>query len=212
MRSWLTCVFCVLATGVLSACDGSLYYISDPIEAWVVDAETGKPIEGAIVTANWQLVAFGLDTGGRKLRQLEVLETTTDKDGRFRFPGFTKLNVALEELREDDPQIRIFKSGYEYSGFSSSYPINNLSPGAHRHSKADASTFRLRPADADVRRYAFRLGFLGADLSAIISSGNGRRISRMVLALNCERDRLKKLDPSVMVVVPHDPGVDVRCP
>ena len=45
MRSWLTCVFCVLATGVLSACDGSLYYISDPIEAWVVDAETGKPID-----------------------------------------------------------------------------------------------------------------------------------------------------------------------
>jgi hypothetical protein len=43
----------------LSAC-GSPYYTADPIEAWVVDAETGKPIEGAVVTANWQLVAASL--------------------------------------------------------------------------------------------------------------------------------------------------------
>ena len=53
----------VLATS-LQAC-GDLYYTAAPIEAWVVDADTGAPIEGAVVTANWQLVAFGFDTGGR---------------------------------------------------------------------------------------------------------------------------------------------------
>src|SRR5881397_1993605 len=104
----------VLIIVALNACGGSLYYTSDPIEAWVVDAETGKPIEGAVVTANWQLVAMSLDTGGRKLRQLEVMETVTDKNGRFLFPGFTKLNPTLNELRDEAPQILIFKSGYRY--------------------------------------------------------------------------------------------------
>ena len=43
------------------------YYTIAPIEAWVVDADTGAPIEGAVVTANWQLVGLSFDTGGRKL-------------------------------------------------------------------------------------------------------------------------------------------------
>ena len=45
-----------------------------PIEAWVVDAETGKPIEGVVVTANWELVKGSLD-GPRYYGQLEVKET-----------------------------------------------------------------------------------------------------------------------------------------
>ena len=85
----------------LNAC-GSPYYTSDPIEAWVVDADTGQPIEGAVVTANWQLVGFGFDTGGRKLGQLEVMEALTDKNGRFYFPGFTKLNPGLDDFSELD--------------------------------------------------------------------------------------------------------------
>ncbi|HEY3178065.1 MAG TPA: carboxypeptidase-like regulatory domain-containing protein, partial [Casimicrobiaceae bacterium] len=92
-----------LVSLALNAC-GSPYYTSDPIEAWVVDAETGQPIEGAVVTANWQLVGFTLDTGGRKGGQLEVMETITDANGRFYFRGFTKLNLSLGELRDQDPQ------------------------------------------------------------------------------------------------------------
>ncbi len=109
----------VIAAVALAGC-GSPYYTSAPIEAWVVDAETGAPIEGAVVTANWQLVASGLDTGGRKLHQLEVMETVTDKAGRFYFPGFTRINFTLEELREEDPQVLVFKSGYRYARLSSS--------------------------------------------------------------------------------------------
>jgi hypothetical protein len=199
-----------IAVGI-AACEGSPYYTSDPIEAWVVDAETGKPIEGAVVTAYWQLVAFGLDTGGRRLRQLEVMETETDKNGRFFLPGFTKLNPTMDGLREEDPHILIFKSGYEYSGFTSRYPMANSSPGPHRHSKADGETFRLKPAGPDLAKYAFHLGFLDTDLSAILYSGNGREIPRMIVALNCERLRLKRIDPSIVIHVPHDPSVDVKC-
>ena len=43
-------VLCLLP---LSACGET--YSAEAIEAWVVDAETGQPIEGVVVAANWQL-------------------------------------------------------------------------------------------------------------------------------------------------------------
>ena len=50
-RSLLITAFAV----AMEAC-ADPYYTAAPIEAWVVDADTGAPIEGAVVTANWQLV------------------------------------------------------------------------------------------------------------------------------------------------------------
>ena len=194
----------------LSAC-GSPYYTADPIEAWVVDAETGKPIEGAVVTANWQLVAFGLDTGGRKLKQLEVLETRTDKNGRFFFPGFTKLNPSLEELRDEDPQILIFKSGYTYFRTSNDYPIGKPFPGPHRASEISGKTLRLPKAEASVKKYAFDLGMLTSDLMIIIDGSSVERVQQMIHAIACERIRLKAADPSVLLSVPGSSGGEKDC-
>ena len=38
----------------LASC--SVTYQFDPIEAWVIDAVTGNPSEGAVVTATWVVV------------------------------------------------------------------------------------------------------------------------------------------------------------
>jgi hypothetical protein len=218
MKYAINFLLLVLATFSLSACGGSPYYTSDPIEAWVVDAENGKPIEGAVVTANWQLEAFGFDTGGRKLHQLEVMETVTDSKGRFYFPGFTRLNPTLEELRDHDPQILIFKSGYEYSGASSNYPIaqplpgpHQPSPGPHRHSRANGMTFKLKTADPDVKKYANNLRWLGSALRAMEYSGDLGRIPKMMDALNCEERRVENINPHALVYVPHLAGREVRC-
>ena len=136
-------MFLVALAASLQAC-GELYYTADPIEAWVVDAESGAPIEGAVVTANWQLVAFGFDTGGRKQGQLEVMETVTDKNGRFHFPGFTKVNVSGSALGEEDPQILIFKAGYRYIRVANEYPIGKeLSQGSHRTSSIIGRTLKM---------------------------------------------------------------------
>jgi hypothetical protein len=51
------------------------------------------------------------------------METTTDKNGRFFFPGFTKLNPSLEELRDMDPQILDFQVGL--SAFSNESQLWN---------------------------------------------------------------------------------------
>ena len=104
----------LVATPLLAAC--TVTYQFAPIEAWVVDAETGKPLEGVVVTANWELVKGSLD-GERYVGQLEVKETVTDKSGRFFFEGFSKEDRSGAELRGKDPQILIFKAGYEFQRF-----------------------------------------------------------------------------------------------
>ncbi len=108
----------VIALYSLASC--AVTYQFDPIEAWVVDAETGKPIEGAVVTANWELVKGSLD-GPRYYGQLEVKETVTDANGRFFFDGFSKEDSSGAELRESDPQILIFKAGYKFERFTNNY-------------------------------------------------------------------------------------------
>lgn len=63
MRKISHLLLAVVLSSALQAC-GAPYSTAAPIEAWVADADTGQPIGDAIVTANWQLVAFGVDSGG----------------------------------------------------------------------------------------------------------------------------------------------------
>jgi hypothetical protein len=179
----------VVATG-LQAC-GDLYYTAAPIEAWVVDADTGAPIEGAVVTANWQLIAFGFDTGGRKQGQLEVMETVSDKNGRFQFPGFTKLNLSGNALGEEDPQILIFKPGYRHIRATNQYPIGEEeSQGPRRRSSIIGQRLKMKKADANEKKYAFDLSSLGNDLAYVVERGGEKRVPRMIQALECENQRL----------------------
>ena len=201
----------VLATS-LQAC-GDPYYTAAPIEAWVVDADTGAPIEGAVVTANWQLVAFGFDTGGRKQGQLEVMETVTDKNGRFYFPGFTKINLSGSALGESDPQILIFKPGYRHLRATNLYPIGKEeSQGPRRRSPIIGQRLPMQRADLDIKKYASNLGFLGINLEILAEGGRAKEIPRMVHALECERLRLLKLDPSIgSINVPGPPTWEKEC-
>lgn len=200
-----------LATS-LQAC-GDLYYTAAPIEAWVVDADTGAPIEGAVVTANWQLVAFGFDTGGRRGGQLEVMETVTDKNGRFYFPGFTKINLSGSALGEKDPQILIFKPGYRHLRSTNLYPIGKEeSQGPRRRSPIIGQRLPMQRADLNIKKYASNLGFLGIDLEILGEGGRAKEIPRMVHALECERLRLLKLDPSIgSINVPGPPTREKEC-
>ncbi len=205
-------VLLVVLAASLQAC-GDPYYTAAPIEAWVVDADTGAPIEGAVVTANWQLVAFGFDTGGRKQGQLEVMETVTDRNGRFYFPGFTKINLSGSALGEADPQILIFKPGYRHIRATNQYPIGEEeSQGPRRKSPIIGQRLPMQRADLDIKKYASNLGFLGIDLEILAEGGRAKEIPRMVHALECERLRLLKLDPSIgSINVPGPPTREKEC-
>jgi hypothetical protein len=167
-----------------------------------------------VVTANWQLIAFGFDTGGRKQGQLEVMETVTDKNGRFYFPGFTKINLSGNALGEEDPQILIFKPGYRYFRATNLYPIGKEElQGPRRRSPIIGQRPKMQPAGHDVKKYAFNLGFLGSYLSSLQDQGDIlSRIPRMIHALECERLRLRRLDSSIAFIdVPGPPPREKEC-
>jgi hypothetical protein len=206
--SRLACVLMVSAG--LHGC-GSPYYTADSIEAWVVDAETGQPIEGAVVTANWQLLAGSFDTGGRKLRQLEVKETVTDSNGRFYFPGFTRLNISLDQLGEEDPQILIFKPGYRYYRATNESLVPRASPGVHRSASINGQRLKLQPDHADPSRRARDLGSVGSNLASVEDSGDLGRIPKMLRAIGCERLRLKALDSRISISIPGNEPAEKDC-
>ena len=141
----------VLATLLpLTAC--TVTYQFAPIEATVVDAETGAPIEGVVVIANWELVKGSFD-GERYFGQLEVKETVTDKNGRFFFAGFTKDDSSGAELRQSDPQILIFKAGYEFQRFVNDYRDGGAGMGSSfRTAAVNGKTVKLVKQVADKSR------------------------------------------------------------
>ncbi len=69
----------------------------------VVDAETGRPIEGAIVLVEWT-INVGIP-GLMSTESYEVVESVTDKDGRI------SIARVLHPLI-NPPQITIYKKGY----------------------------------------------------------------------------------------------------
>lgn len=82
-------------------------FTAKPIEFTVVDSETGKPIEGATAVAIWQYRS-GLE-GGAFGPFANILEATSDRDGKIRFPGWGPVHLE-GKLRETT--VSLFKSDY----------------------------------------------------------------------------------------------------
>jgi len=92
----LSIVIVVLLAGYIKACA----YL--PITGTVVDAETGKPIEGAVVLVEWT-IKKGI--GDKHTESVKVAEVLTDKDGKFDLPGCYRPFV-------ESPDLTIYKRGY----------------------------------------------------------------------------------------------------
>ncbi len=73
------------------------------ISGKVVDNATGKPIEGAVVVAQWTKARGWL--GEQQSELHKIIETLTDKEGKFSLSGAA--GFALEP-----PEMIIYKEGY----------------------------------------------------------------------------------------------------
>lgn len=113
----LLCSSCLLGPPV---------YFARSIEGRVIDAETGKPIEGAVVVATWETAMLSLDT--KTGPTLYVHETTTDGDGRYRIRGWgPKPRAPLTTLNPyRDPAITIFKSRYKNKVLSNNHLARSI--------------------------------------------------------------------------------------
>lgn len=88
----------------------SVVRIDGPYEGRIVDAETGKPLEGVVVLGVWYKEAPTV--AGAVSSYYDARETITDKSGNFKIPG-----KGLKILSNVAPMdVLIFKAGYEHIG------------------------------------------------------------------------------------------------
>ncbi len=183
-------------------------YSAEAIEARVVDADTKKPLEGVVVTANWQL--FYSTVGGRVHGgQLMVMEAMTDKDGKFSFPAWGPKKVPKYKPQEGDvwiahipflvpdsyldnrdPQLLLFKPGYAYQGLQNE-TLSTTDHSPMRRSMWNDKTIELKPFKGSLEEYAKHLSFLMTDLRFIEDDCRWKQTPRMILALQKQSDMFK---------------------
>lgn len=75
---------------------------NEEITGIVVDAETGQPIEGAVVLVEWTKTS---GIGLRATESYKVFEALTDAEGKVKIEGMTDLFV-------NDPHVSVYRKGY----------------------------------------------------------------------------------------------------
>jgi hypothetical protein len=173
------------------ACGLPLTYSAEAIEAWVVDEDTGQPLEGVIVVAHWQLEG-GLhrDTVG----ELMVMETISDVKGRFYFPVWgPKLRGIKGYLGYKDPELLLFKSGYSYVAASNRWnaPVD---ANSLRHSDWNDKTLTLKKFQGSLEEYAKELWFLDETIDFAFfrerSNCGWQKIPHLLVAMHLEAEKL----------------------
>jgi hypothetical protein len=111
----------LLVLTTLGAC-GASRYSAEPTHAWVVDKTTGKPIEGVVVVAYWEL-RWGFEGGS--VLDMKILEASTDSQGHFSIPGWGPESIPRAagfgaRMRNNDPRLFFFHPGYSYKGLQNS--------------------------------------------------------------------------------------------
>jgi hypothetical protein len=190
-----------VAALTLSACvEPPRQYSAEAIMAKVVDADTKKPIEGVIVTANWQLER-GTVGGNVPVGQIMVMETVSDKDGKFTFPAWGPKWAFGGHLVIKDPQLLLFKGGYEYRGLQNAV-TTHYNKGSLRHSEWNGKTIEMKKfkdhsinvgANYSTSAYAENLSFLSTSLTTIIENDcNWKKIPQILLALKTQAEIFRK--------------------
>ena len=186
-----------LALPAIAGCAG--LYSAKAIEGTVVDVETGKPLEGVVIVAHWSLYTRLV---GNEKTLLQVTEVVTDKNGRYAIAAWgPKALPAMADFREGrDPELLLFKSGYEPEAFRNPWtglqnPLTEDTTG-RRPPVGDfiwnGKPLPLKKWSGDLNEYARRLGSWKGRLPHF-NPNDWRAYPRMVISLDRENKRLKLL-------------------
>ncbi|MFN8544253.1 MAG: carboxypeptidase-like regulatory domain-containing protein [Candidatus Binatia bacterium] len=177
---------------------GKVAYVGLPITATVVDAQTGKPIEGAIVVAIWQL--YGGMEGGNWEGQAKVLETVSDANGRFHFSWWgPRIHTPLGELTTRAPDLLLFARGYDPKR------VRNADSriGVLQASDWNGKTIPMSSRTADSKAYAAQLEHFDP-MELFYDSCGWQHAPRLLVALDEEAQMLRAQGPGL------DPGTSLR--
>ena len=186
-------VLCLL----LSAC-GFIYH-AEAIEGRVADSETGKPLEGVIVVAHWQLK--GGFEGGTPIGELQILETATDSSGRYYFPAWGPRFAFNGSLKSESPEVLMFKSGYKFLGLSNQwYEGRDGSKFDYNMKTVRLERFKGTPSDyaADLARLSDSLFRAGSRYDSLCI---WKSFPKMLVALNNQEIKFQQAGvPTAMLV------------
>ncbi len=161
----LKIIYLVLLCFFLSGCG---YYRS--MTGTVVDAETLKPIEGAVVMVEWtKQVGFG----EYHTESVKVIEAVTDKNGRASLEGIFNLLV-------DSPTVAIYKPGYVTWSSRAIFPIHKM----REDFRWESQTFKLERFKPEYS-YVEHEGFFS---SAIRSTIGNKKLIRKIFD-DAEREK-----------------------
>ncbi len=184
----LPCLGALLAS---SGCVSAFTYTAEPMTAVVIDADTKKPLEGVVVVAHWQLIT-GTAGGSVEAGQLMVMEAVTGPDGKFTFPGFGPKTVWNRVLVNQDPELLLFRPGYEYRRFFNPYSSDwALRTRPVRRSVWDGKTIELKRYRGTGEGYAEHIYKLDGNLDRMRDGDQceWKSIPRMLVALHRMRER-----------------------
>lgn len=191
-RYWKLFLVLLLLAISLSGC--AIIYSAEPIAARVVDAETKQPIESVIVTANWQLEE-GTMGGNVLVGQLMVMEAVTNKEGKFAFPSWGPKLAISSHLVNRDPQLLLFKSGYEYRELVNTF-VTNYNKGSLRRSEWNGKTIEMKRFEGALKEYSSHLNSIKGALRFVEENCNWKKTPTILIALDKERQifRAKGID------------------
>ncbi|HEX5057332.1 MAG TPA: hypothetical protein VFX02_12655 [Gammaproteobacteria bacterium] len=157
--------FSLTVVMVLSACSR---YRGGSIEGYVFDAADGRPLEGVIVVAFWELESgWHGDTYG----VLRADESLTDDAGYFHIPAWDPVWVNEGALSTSAPMVLFFKSGYQLLIKSNSIQPPDYDPEVWE-SEYNGKRFALLPFEGDIKEYAGHISHLKFFLKGTYSIGD----------------------------------------
>lgn len=109
----LIILFIIFFTPVWGMLTGRLIVFYDKgMAGQVVDVETKKPIEGAIIVVMWKLTQV---PGGGSGGYAKVSEEVTDKEGKFKISWWIRFlpHKVLTQFDDSTPHVVIYKPGYK---------------------------------------------------------------------------------------------------
>lgn len=201
MRSLFAC--CSVIASVLlplQAC-AQLMYSAKAIQGKVVDAETGLPLEGVHIVAQWRIDRAFV---GDDKALLHVSEAVTGKDGSYSFMAWGPITLPprADFGQGEDPSLSIFKSGYE-PAFLTNEVVSNIfyrrTPLGE--SRWNASTTKLQKWKGDLKTYAVKVRSMAGGLP-YRSGVEWKNYPKMLMALVDEERNLKDRGYQFSVSVP----------
>jgi hypothetical protein len=111
-RALVALLALLVAAVALGACGTSPGVVRGPFQGQLVDADTGRPISGAVILAIWETVSFS-PTGHGGQEFFDARETVSDASGHFELPI---LSAPLWKLNIQPPRICPFAPGYRLLG------------------------------------------------------------------------------------------------